>query len=154
MNVLYWPSIIIYQLLPPYIVLYWPCTQLHHLVTHSWANWIKFKIDFKLPTNEWYFKNLIWSDLMSIFVFDHQSGNHSDITFASTRFVTKLKKPLLQLYSLLWLLHVCLWVILSYAKLAVKIDWSLNSCLFPGTSFLSDGWVVQLGWYSGLLSAH
>ena len=28
-NALYWPS-----------VLYWPSTQLHHLVTHSWANWI------------------------------------------------------------------------------------------------------------------
>ena len=43
-NALYWPSIINYQLLPPYTisysVLYWPCTQLHHLVTHSWANWI------------------------------------------------------------------------------------------------------------------
>ena len=23
-------------------VLYWPSTQLHHLVTHSWANWISF----------------------------------------------------------------------------------------------------------------
>ena len=40
MNVLYWPSIINYQLLPPHSVLYWPSTQLHHLVTHSWANWI------------------------------------------------------------------------------------------------------------------
>ena len=40
MNVLYWPSIINYQLLPPHSVLYWPNTQLHHLVTHSWANWI------------------------------------------------------------------------------------------------------------------
>ena len=39
-NVLYWPSIIKYQLLPPHSVLYWPSTQLHHLVTHSWANWI------------------------------------------------------------------------------------------------------------------
>ena len=35
-----WPSIINYQLLPPHSVLYWPSTQLHHLVTHSWANWI------------------------------------------------------------------------------------------------------------------
>ena len=40
MNVLYWPSIINYQLLPPHSVIYWPSTQLHHLVTHSWANWI------------------------------------------------------------------------------------------------------------------
>ena len=40
MNVLYWPSIINYQLLLPHSVLYWPSTQLHHLVTHSWANWI------------------------------------------------------------------------------------------------------------------
>ena len=40
MNVLYWPSIINYQLLPTHSVLYWPSTQLHHLVTHSWANWI------------------------------------------------------------------------------------------------------------------
>ena len=39
-NALYWPSIINYQLLPPNSVLYWPSTQLHHLVTHSWANWI------------------------------------------------------------------------------------------------------------------
>ena len=29
--------IINYQLLPPHSVLYWPRTQLHHLVTHSWA---------------------------------------------------------------------------------------------------------------------
>ena len=39
-NALYWHSIINYQLLPPHSVLYWPSTQLHHLVTHSWANWI------------------------------------------------------------------------------------------------------------------
>ena len=39
-DALYWPSIINYQLLPPHNVLYWPSTQLHHLVTHSWANWI------------------------------------------------------------------------------------------------------------------
>ena len=39
-NALYWPSITNYQLLPPHSVLYWPSTQLHHLVTHSWANWI------------------------------------------------------------------------------------------------------------------
>ena len=39
-NVLYWASIINYQLLPLQSVLYWPSTQLHHLVTHSWANWI------------------------------------------------------------------------------------------------------------------
>ena len=37
-NALYWPSIINYQLLPPHSVLNWPSTQLHHLVTHSWAN--------------------------------------------------------------------------------------------------------------------
>ena len=36
-NALYWPSIINYQLLPPHSVLYWPSTQLHHLVTHSWT---------------------------------------------------------------------------------------------------------------------
>ena len=40
MNVLYGPSIINYQLLAPHSVLYWPSTQLHHLITHSWANWI------------------------------------------------------------------------------------------------------------------
>ena len=40
MNVLYWPSIINFQLLPPHSVLNWPSTQLFHLVTHSWANWI------------------------------------------------------------------------------------------------------------------
>ena len=39
-NALYWPSIINHQLLPPHSVLYWPSTQLHHLVTHSWADWI------------------------------------------------------------------------------------------------------------------
>ena len=39
-NALYWPSLINSQLLPPHSVLYWPSTQLHHLVTHSWANWI------------------------------------------------------------------------------------------------------------------
>ena len=39
-NALYWPSIINYQLLLPYSVLFWPSTQLHHLVKHSWANWI------------------------------------------------------------------------------------------------------------------
>ena len=44
MNVLYWPSIINYQLLPPHSVLYWPSTQLHHLVKHSWANWIELFI--------------------------------------------------------------------------------------------------------------
>ena len=32
-NALYWPSIIKYQLPPPHRVLYWPSTQLHHLVT-------------------------------------------------------------------------------------------------------------------------
>ena len=26
--------------------LYWPITQFHHLVTHSWANWIKFTFSF------------------------------------------------------------------------------------------------------------
>ena len=40
MRALYWPSIINYQLLRPHSVLNWPSTQLHHLVTHSWANWI------------------------------------------------------------------------------------------------------------------
>ena len=35
MNVLYWPSIINYQPLPPHSVLYWPGTQLHHLVQLS-----------------------------------------------------------------------------------------------------------------------
>ena len=39
-NALYWPSIINYHLLPPHSVPYWPSTQLHQLVTHSWANWI------------------------------------------------------------------------------------------------------------------
>ena len=39
-DALYWPSIINYQLLLPQSVLYWPSTQLHQLVTHSWANWI------------------------------------------------------------------------------------------------------------------
>ena len=39
-NALYWPSVINYQLLLPHSVLYRPSTQLHHLVTHSWANWI------------------------------------------------------------------------------------------------------------------
>ena len=39
-DTLYWPSVINYQLLPPHSVLYWPSTQLHYLVTHSWANWI------------------------------------------------------------------------------------------------------------------
>ena len=39
-NALFWPSIINYKLPPPHSVLYWPSTQLHHLVTHSWANWI------------------------------------------------------------------------------------------------------------------
>ena len=32
-NALYWPSIINYQLPTPHSVLYWPSTQLHHLVT-------------------------------------------------------------------------------------------------------------------------
>ena len=39
-DALYWPSNINYQLILPESVLYWPSTQLHHLVTHSWANWI------------------------------------------------------------------------------------------------------------------
>ena len=39
-NALYWPSIINYQLLPLHSVLYWFTSQLHHLQTHSWANWI------------------------------------------------------------------------------------------------------------------
>ena len=39
-STLYWPSINNYQLVPPHSVPYWPSTQLHHLVTHSWANWI------------------------------------------------------------------------------------------------------------------
>ena len=39
-DALYWPRVINYQLPPPHSVLYWPSTQLHHLVTHSWANWI------------------------------------------------------------------------------------------------------------------
>ena len=39
-NALLWPSIFNYQLPPPPSVLYWPSTQLHYLVTHSWANWI------------------------------------------------------------------------------------------------------------------
>ena len=39
-DALFWASIIKYQLSTPYSVLYWPSTQLHHLVTHSWANWI------------------------------------------------------------------------------------------------------------------
>ena len=43
-NALCWPSIINCPLLPPrrLSVLYWPSTQLHHLVTHSWANSIDF----------------------------------------------------------------------------------------------------------------
>ena len=41
-DALYWPSIINYQLPTPHSDLYWPSTQLHHLVTHSWTNWIKF----------------------------------------------------------------------------------------------------------------
>ena len=35
----------LYQV-PTIAVLYWPSTQLHHLVTHSWANWIKFTFSF------------------------------------------------------------------------------------------------------------
>ena len=37
---LFWPSIINYRLPTPHSVLYWPSTKLHHLVTHSWTNWI------------------------------------------------------------------------------------------------------------------
>ena len=36
-----------YKLLLPHSVLYWPSTQLHHLVTHSWANWIEFSLHFR-----------------------------------------------------------------------------------------------------------
>ena len=39
-NALYWHSIIDYQLLPPHSVLHCSSTELHHLVTRSWANWI------------------------------------------------------------------------------------------------------------------
>ena len=38
------PNIINYHLLPPHSVLYWPSTQLHLLVTHSWANWIQHMV--------------------------------------------------------------------------------------------------------------
>ena len=37
-------SILIFQSLPPHSVLYWPSTQLHLLVTHSWANWIQHMV--------------------------------------------------------------------------------------------------------------
>ena len=47
-NALYWPSIIKYKLSPPHSVLYWPSTQFHHLVPHSWANWIEFWVSFQI----------------------------------------------------------------------------------------------------------
>ena len=34
-----------YPQVPSNAVLYWPSTQLNRLVTHSWANWIKFQHD-------------------------------------------------------------------------------------------------------------
>ena len=40
MRALFWPSSINHQLLPPHCVLYWPSTQLYHLVTQSWTDLI------------------------------------------------------------------------------------------------------------------
>ena len=36
--------ILFFKVCPPHSVLYWPSTQPHHLVTHSWANWIYFDV--------------------------------------------------------------------------------------------------------------
>ena len=48
-DALYWPNninnrllVTQYRQVPIITVLYWPSTQLHHLVMHSWANWIYF----------------------------------------------------------------------------------------------------------------
>ena len=40
MSLLLFHVIVNCQLLPHHSGLYWPRTQLYHLVTHSWANWI------------------------------------------------------------------------------------------------------------------
>ena len=52
-NPLLWPNNIDYRLIltqyhqvPTLAVLYWHSTQLHHLVTHSWANWVYFLFVF------------------------------------------------------------------------------------------------------------
>ena len=46
MSLLLFHVIVNCQLLPHHSGLYWPRTQLYHLVTHSWANWILVSLLF------------------------------------------------------------------------------------------------------------